>query len=184
MASVVLEAGHVAGQVEIPRIAVAAAGAVVTGGGIAEKELQVLVRVIVLFGLKTQRHAQLGPYRGIIALGRGIVVKFAAGDRFVPVLVITAVIGPILLRLDGHLLFLESAAGGNLGADGLDAVHVIQIVAVRIGQFEAIASGSPVLEAVGAVGRVSFRHRDHLVILAVREGIGTIDLNKMRPRKR
>ena len=167
--SIHLETSHIARGTDIAGVTVAAAGAVVAGGGVVDQQLQVFIGVVVLLGLEAEGHTQLGAQESQIGLRAGGAVG-GAGDALVAVVVVAVVIGGVLGGLDGDILDVEGAAAGYAGAGGHAAVSRREDVAVAVENLEAVCAAAGRLVLVGISAGGAFGDGDGLAGLIGGEG--------------
>ena len=149
-----VEARHIARQVDVAWVAVAAVGAVVAGADVVDEYLHVLVAVIFLFGFEAQRRAQLGTNEGVVGLWsdtREVVVGATLDVMRVVALGITGIGELSVGGEDGDFLLVEQAAAGHVGAGGHRAVFRRQDGAVAVEHLEAVLARGAVLVLVGIV---------------------------------
>ena len=167
-AGIHLKARHIFGTADIARVAIAAVITIVAGAGVVHQKLQVLISVIVLLGLHTQRHTELGADKLIVGLGSCFIEVTGTGHGLITVFIISGIIGRVFIFLDGDVLNIERAAAGHAGACGDGAVRVRQAEAALVQDLEAVLAGGAVLVQIGSGARGVL---GHLHLTAVVGGI-------------
>ena len=121
--SVHLKTCHISRKIGSTWVTIFGTGTSVAGAGVVEKNLQILIGIVILLGIETQCHTQLGIQEAKIGL-RAAGAIFVSVYTFVAIRTIAFVIGRVLAGLNSHILGVEHTAAGHASTPRLAALCV------------------------------------------------------------